>query len=84
MVAVQAPHCLRRAPRGGRGQAAAAAWAAAARFALTSFTAALMASSASMEQCSLTGGRWRCLAMSVFFTASASSMCLPLCRYYMR
>ncbi len=38
---------------------------------------ALMASSASIEQCSLTGGRLRCLAMSVFLRDDASSMVLP-------
>lgn len=43
-----------------------------------SLTAALMASSASMLQCSLTGGRLRCLAMSRFLMVITSSMLLPL------
>lgn len=37
----------------------------------------LMASSASMEQCNLTGGRFKCLAMSVFLSADASSIVFP-------
>ena len=45
-------------------QAILSAAARAARLALTSLTAALMASSASIEQCSLTGGSERWLAMS--------------------
>ena len=46
--------------------------------AFQSLTAALMASSASMLQCSLTGGRLRCLAMSLFLMVSTSSTALPL------
>ena len=37
-----------------------------------------MASSASMLQCSFTGGSERCFAMAVFWTARASSSVLPL------
>ncbi len=37
----------------------------------------MMASSASMEQCSLTGGRFKCLAMSVFLSDEASAIVLP-------
>mmetsp|Transcript_26890 Transcript_26890/g.43072 ORF Transcript_26890/g.43072 Transcript_26890/m.43072 type:complete len:205 (+) Transcript_26890:135-749(+) len=48
------------------------------RFILRSFTAALMASSASIEQWSLTGGRLRCLAISEFLMVTAWSMCWPL------
>lgn len=48
------------------------------RFCFQSLTAALMASSASMLQCSLTGGRLRCLAMSLFLMVSTSSTALPL------
>ena len=40
-------------------------------------TRALMASSASMEQCSLTGGSERCLAMSAFLMVAAPSMWRP-------
>ena len=36
-----------------------------------------MASSAKTEQCILTGGRSRCLAISMFLIASASSIDLP-------
>lgn len=42
-----------------------------------SLTAALMASSASILQCSFTGGRLRCLAMSLFLIVSTSSIDLP-------
>ena len=41
-------------------------------------TADLMASSASMEQWSLTGGRFRCLAISLLRMDTAWSMCWPL------
>lgn len=58
--------------------AAQSAAAVAARFFLTSVTAALMASSASMEQCSFTGGRLRNCAMSLFVILDASSSVLPL------
>ena len=51
--------------------------AAAALLALMSLTAALIASSASIEQCSLTGGRLRCFAMSLFLMAVASSSVRP-------
>jgi len=37
-----------------------------------------MASSANIEQCSLTGGRFKCLAMSVFLIPMTSSTILPL------
>ena len=47
-------------------------------FFFRSFTAALIASSASMEQWSFTGGRLRCLAISSFLMLIASSTCLPL------
>lgn len=47
------------------------------RLAWISLTAALMASSASMLQCSFTGGRLRCLAMSLFLIVSTSSSVLP-------
>mmetsp|Transcript_19860 Transcript_19860/g.49408 ORF Transcript_19860/g.49408 Transcript_19860/m.49408 type:complete len:154 (+) Transcript_19860:152-613(+) len=43
-----------------------------------SLTAALMASSASMEQCNFTGGNFKCAAMSEFFRLRASSTDLPL------
>ena len=57
---------------------AAATSPLAARLALMSLTAALMASSASMEQCSFTGGRARCLAMSEFLMVTTSSSVRPL------
>ena len=46
-------------------------------FALKSFTAALMASSANIEQCSLTGGSFRCDAISEFLIDKHSSTDLP-------
>ena len=45
---------------------------------LKSATAALIASSASIEQCSFTGGSLRCAAMSVFLMDRHSSMFLPV------
>ena len=48
-----------------------------ARLACTSLTAALMASSASMLQCSLTGGKLKCFAISLFLIVSTSSIDLP-------
>jgi len=42
------------------------------------FTAALIASSASIEQWSFTGGRLKCLAISVFLILIASSISIPL------
>ena len=47
-------------------------------FCFKSFTAARMASSASIEQCSLTGGRFRCFAISSFLMFTAWSTCCPL------
>ena len=47
-------------------------------FSFQSLTAALIASSASMLQCSFTGGSLRCLAMSVFLMDRTSSTDLPL------
>jgi hypothetical protein len=47
-------------------------------FDLKSLTADLMASSASMEQCNLTGGKHNSIEISVFFTLHASSMFIPL------
>ncbi|TMW52078.1 hypothetical protein DOY81_002858, partial [Sarcophaga bullata] len=44
---------------------------------VSSARAALIASSANMEQCNLTGGKRNSLAMSVFFNLPASSMVLP-------
>ena len=55
----------KRSPPGVVALAAAASSLAAAILAWMSRTAALMASSASMLQCSFTGGRLRCLAMSL-------------------
>lgn len=45
---------------------------------LKSLTADLMASSASIEQCSLTGGKHSSLAISVFLIVTASSIVFPL------
>ena len=45
--------------------------------ALMSRTAALMASSASMLQCSFTGGRLRCFAMSLFLIVSTCARDWP-------
>lgn len=47
------------------------------RFAWISLTAALIASSANMLQWSFTGGRLRCLAISLFLMVSTSSIDLP-------
>ena len=47
-------------------------------FAFQSLTAALIASSASIEQCNLTGGNFRCAAMSEFLIESTSSTFFPL------
>ena len=47
-------------------------------FCFTSFTAALMASSASMLQWSFTGGRFRWFAISLFLMEVASSILFPL------
>ena len=46
-------------------------------FRFKSLTAAFIASSASIEQWSFTGGKLRCFAISSFFIATASSMCCP-------
>lgn len=54
------------------------------RFAWMSLTAALMASSASMLQCSLTGGKLKCLAMSEFLMVKTSSKLRPLTLLYVR
>lgn len=43
-----------------------------------SLTAALIASSANMLQCSFTGGNFKCAAMSEFFKVNASSIFFPL------
>ena len=48
-----------------------------ALFSSQSLTADLMASSASIEQCSLTGGSESSRAMSVFLTAEASHTLIP-------
>lgn len=56
----------------------AASPAAFALLAWMSLTAALIASSASMEQCSLTGGSERCFAISAFLIVPTSSSDRPL------
>ena len=50
----------------------------AACFSWKSLTAALTASSASIEQCSFTGGSFKCFAMSLFLMLPHSSSVLPL------
>ena len=56
----------------------ASAGAASPCLAWKSLMAILTASSASIEQCSLTGGSFRCLAMSEFWILPHSSSVLPL------
>uniref|UniRef100_A0A7S4MF26 Uncharacterized protein n=1 Tax=Odontella aurita TaxID=265563 RepID=A0A7S4MF26_9STRA len=47
-------------------------------FSFQLFTAAFIASSANIEQCSLTGGSFKCAAISVFLIANTSSTFFPL------
>ena len=61
--------------------ACAAIFLAFSCFFLTSLTAALIASSASMEQCSFTGGRLRCDAISLFLISVAVFTFFPFTLY---
>ena len=71
------PRTTRRSDAHCEPEAAAVGGLSAACFSWKSLTAALTASSASIEQCSFTGGSFKCFAMSLFLMLPHSSSVLP-------